>query len=157
MRRIGVSGHRTLTEPTRRSVARELAARLAEHDDVEGWTSLAEGADSIFAWAVLAAGGEIVFVRPSEDVEADFTGRALAHFRAARAVAVRTVPLDFPERSEDAYLAAGKRIVDEVDEMYLIWNEEPAVSKGGTGDIAAYCVRQGKPYRVIWPPGSARP
>lgn len=157
MRRIGISGHRTLTESTRRSVAGELAALLAARGEVEGWTSLAEGADSIFAWTVLAAGGDLVFVQPCHDIEGDLSRTALAHFQAARSVAVRTVELDFRERSEEAYLAAGRCIVDEVDEMLLVWDGRPAVGRGGTGDIAAYCDELDRPYRVVWPPGAARP
>jgi hypothetical protein len=158
MRKIGISGHRTLTESTRRAVAAEIAALLAARGEaVQGWTSLAEGADAIFAWAVLAAGGELVFVPPSEDVEADFAGTPLAQFRAARALAVRTEPTPYAERSEEAYLEAGTRIVDAVDEMFLVWDGAPAVGRGGTGDIHAYCVRTGRPVEWIWPPGSTRP
>jgi hypothetical protein len=157
MHKIGVSGHRMITEATRRSVAREVTGLLTARDEpVEGWTSLAEGADSVFAWAVLATGGQVVFVQPSDDVALDFEGSARIAFDAARSLVVRTVPLDHRTRSEAAYLEAGRRVVEEVDEMVLVWDGLPAVGTGGTGDIARYCTERGTPFTVVWPDGAAR-
>jgi len=36
---------------------------------------------------------------------------------------------------EDAYMAAGRRVVDLSDVMIAVWNAKPAKGKGGTADI----------------------
>lgn len=156
MTAIGITGHTNLTPFTRRAVAAELAGLLAGHEDLVGWSSLADGADQLFAWSVLAVGGELVFVQPCDDIETGFADDRVDRFRAARSVASRTVAMPYATGSQEAYLAAGLRIVDEVDEMVAVWDGLPAVGKGGTGDVAAYCARIGRRLTVIWPEGSAR-
>lgn len=61
MPRIGITGHRGLNEQTTQYVTAELTAALAQYpaDDLTGVSCLADGADSIFAAAVLARGGRL--------------------------------------------------------------------------------------------------
>src|SRR5260221_12639223 len=53
-------------------------------------------------------------------------------------------------RSEesDAYLAAGKLIVELCDVLVAVWDGEPAAGKGGTADVVAVALASGRP--VIW-------
>jgi hypothetical protein len=53
--------------------------------------------------------------------------------------------------SEDAYLAAGKHIVDRAGLLVALWNGKPAAGKGGTGDIVAYARSQGRPVVHVHP------
>jgi hypothetical protein len=57
--RVGCTGHQSLTPTTRRDVAAAIARVLAEQSEgtLVGFSSLAAGADQLFALAVLAAGG----------------------------------------------------------------------------------------------------
>ena len=162
MTRIGITGHASLTPFTRRVVAAELAALLAQRSEVVGFTSLCEGADQLFAYAVLAAGGEINFVQPCADVEDGIAPSSVQHFRALRDVCTATVAALDPggqphlTGSQEAYLAAGHAVVDAVDELVAVWDGLPAVGMGGTGDVVAYARSVGAPVTVIWPEGSAR-
>lgn len=157
MTTIGSTGHINITRETRVIVARELAGILAaQRAPIVGLTSLAPGADQAFAWAVAAAGGDLVFVRPCARIEDSIPEGNLTHFRAARDLAVDVVALPFEEPSEDAYLAAGEYIADNVDLLVAVYDGEPAGGKGGTGDIVERRNAAGLPVIVVWPPGSAR-
>ncbi|HEU5383748.1 MAG TPA: NUDIX hydrolase [Ktedonobacteraceae bacterium] len=48
--------------------------------------------------------------------------------------------------SEDAFLAAGKWIVDQSNLMILAWNGLPPQGRGGTGDMATYARLIGRPF-----------
>jgi hypothetical protein len=53
-------------------------------------------------------------------------------------------------------MAASKLMVDEADELYAVWDGQPARSYGGTADVVAYAREHGIPVRVIWPAGAQR-
>ncbi|MBA7569052.1 hypothetical protein ES708_10789 [subsurface metagenome] len=59
--------------------------------------------------------------------------------------------LHVPGTEEDAYLAAGKRVVDLADVMIAVWNGQPAKGKGGTADIVAYAAANGVPVVLVNP------
>ena len=104
--RIGCTGHRALSPGTRRSVAAAIADVLAAEvdDDVTGLTSLAEGADQIFAFAVLSAGGQVHAIIPSEGYEQGFSSSsARATYTALLDLAGTTTTLPFTAPDEDAY------------------------------------------------------
>lgn len=139
-----------------------IAVRVAIDDElarceapIEGWTSLAVGADQIFAEAVLAAGGTLVFVNPSEEIETTFAADRLEGFRALRAVA-REVPPRFREASEEAFWEAGKQIADTVDLLIAVWDGGQSGGLGGTADVVGHRKQSGRPWVRVWPPGSAR-
>ena len=102
-----------------------------------GITSLAIGADQLFARLVLEEGGTIHAVLPFEDIERSFSTDDIPAYRDLIAEATVEV-LNIPGSDEDAYLAAGYRIVDLSDIMFAVWNGKPAKGKGGTADIVAY-------------------
>ena len=157
MTTIGVTGHIRLTAATRVTVAAELTRQLAElHAPLVGFTSLAPGADQVFAWAVLAAGGEVVFVPPCEEIESTIPEANLAHFRAARSAAYEVVPPPHVNPSEQAFFDAGKYIADHVDLLFAVWDGGPSGGLGGTADIVEVRESSGRPWRRIWPPGSSR-
>lgn len=157
MTTVGITGHINITGETRVKAAREIAEILAAQPaPIVGLTSLAPGADQAFAWAVAAAGGDLVFVRPCARIEGSIPEGNLAHFRAARDLAVEVVELPFGEPSEDAYLAAGEYIADNVDLLVAVYDGQPSGGRGGTGDIVERRQAAGRPLVVVWPPGSAR-
>lgn len=159
MTRIGVTGHQNILGNTRRMVAAELASVILSctDDDLVGYTSLAEGADQLFAFAILAAGGQVHAVIPSASYEASFqstTGRNTYTALLSLASAQEQLPHQAP--TEDAYLAAGHEVVNCADVLLAVWDGAGAAGKGGTGDVVEYAETQGVEVRVIWPPGSRR-
>lgn len=157
MTRVGITGHRDLAGRTREAVAAALAAELAALRPVDGVTSLAEGADQIFADEVLAAGGTLTAVIPCTGYERSFvTDGGAAAYRGLRARACEVIELDFGEPSDEAYWAAGRRVVELADALLAVWDGSPSGGVGGTADVVAFARERAVPTTVIWPAGARR-
>jgi hypothetical protein len=154
---FGVTGHRLLPP--------DIAARAIEHWRAElptgagliGVSSLADGADQLFAEHVLAAGGTLEAILPC----AGYAGTLISDHSRARfaemvraAATVRTLP--FPEPSEQAFLAAGQALVDSCDHLFAVWDGLPARGMGGTADVVEYARAHGCPVTVLWIDGVRR-
>jgi hypothetical protein len=152
MTRVGITGHQRLEDPEGwpwvARVMRDELARIAP--PLIGVTSLAVGADQLLARLVLERGGMIHAVLPFADIERSFS---LEDVRAYRELVKRATVevLDTPGADEDAYLAAGRRVVDLSDIVLAVWNGMPAKGKGGTADVVAYAMRCGVPLLYIDP------
>ncbi|MGC5346554.1 hypothetical protein ACPXCE_25320 [Streptomyces sp. DT24] len=158
MNRIGVTGHRTIP---RAAYAHVLIGLRAAIGGVEGpldaLSSLAAGADQLFADIALSHGAELTAVIPSGDYESTFSGAAeLARYRGLKDRAAREVRLDFPHSTDEAYYAAGVYIADHCDRLFAVWDGRPARGLGGTGDIVTYARALGRPVTVIWHAGVER-
>jgi hypothetical protein len=158
MTRIGVTGHQRMPEVAE-AFAREGLARVlgGVRDGLVGVTSLAAGADQLFARAVLDAGGTLHVVIPAAGYAGSFEddlSRDEFERLVERAATVET--LDFDAPGEEAYMAAGRRIVDLSDLLIAIWDSRPARGLGGTADVVAYARERGIPTEILWPPGVER-
>jgi hypothetical protein len=157
MTRVGVTGHRDLSEPTSRLVAAAIAIQLERFPAIDGITSLAEGADQIFAEQVLKAGGALTAVVPSAHYGRSFaTTAGSAAYRRLRALAREVIELPFSAPSEDAFLAAGQRVVGLAEVLLAVWDGTPSRGVGGTADVVSLAGERGVPTIVVWPPGSRR-
>ncbi|WP_392754687.1 hypothetical protein [Streptomyces sp. LN590] len=158
MKRIGVTGHRSIPEEAHAHVMAGIRAVLCGFDgSLEALSSLAVGADQIFADLALACGAELTVVIPSGDYEACFAdGPELARYRSLKGRAAREVRLDFPHSTDEAYYAAGAYIADHCDRLLAVWDGRPARGFGGTGDIVTYARTLGRPVTVIWRDGVER-
>lgn len=159
MKRIGVTGHRVIPDELHAHVYAAVHAVFDAHrgGPLEALSSLAAGADSVFAGIALAAGAELTAVVPSGDYEDDFTEPgALARYRALRDRATREVRLPYPRATPEAYYAAGAYIADNCDRLLAVWDGRPARGLGGTGDIVRYARALGRPVTVIWREGVRR-
>jgi hypothetical protein len=157
MTRVGITGHRDLRDLTHGLVRAAVAAELAAYRPLHGISSLAEGADQIFAEQVLEARGALTAVIPAAGYAATFqtvSGRGM--YRQLRARAVEVIELPFPCPSEDAYWAAGRRVVCLSDVLLAVWDGAPSGGVGGTADVVAFAGERGVPTTVLWPPGSRR-
>lgn len=106
---------------------------------------------------VLTLGGNLCAVIPCHDYVSSFeTAEQRVHFESLLARARSIEQLDYPEPSEDAYHAAGHRVVDLSDKVVAVWDGRPANGKGGTADIVGYARSLGKRVIVIWPTGAVR-
>ncbi|MGH3113446.1 MAG: hypothetical protein ACRDOP_08265, partial [Gaiellaceae bacterium] len=114
MARVGVTGHQALPPRAALLVDRALRALLERLDDPDlvGVTCLADGADQLFARAVLDRGGALEVVVPAQryrDGLEPASARAAYDLLLARAGQVER--LTFAESTEQAHMAAGRRIV----------------------------------------------
>ncbi|MFF3394947.1 hypothetical protein ACFYW1_28920 [Streptomyces sp. NPDC002669] len=158
MKRIGVTGHRSIPQEARAHVLDGLrAAFRGLEGSLEAFSSLAVGADQLFADIALARGAELTVVIPSGDYESSFADAGeLARYRALKDRAVREVRLDYPHSTDEAYYAAGAYIADHCDRLLAVWDGRPARGLGGTGDIVTYARSLGRPVTVIWREGVER-
>jgi hypothetical protein len=154
---VGVTGHQNMPAVARDFAAariRELLGDLGA--GLVGVSSLAAGADQIFARIILELGGELHAVIPSADYEKTFDDDGARNFRTLLAQARQCDILPFPEPSESAFMAAGRAIVDKVDWLCAVWDGAPARGIGGTSDAVQYARSKAKPVKVIWPEGVTR-
>jgi hypothetical protein len=157
MTRVGITGHRDLSEPTCGLVAAAIAIQLERFPAIDGVSSLAEGADQIFAEQVLKAGGALTAVVPSAHYGRSFASTAgSAAYRRLRALAREVIELPFSAPSEEAYLAAGQRVIGLAEVLLAVWDGTPSQGVGGTADVVALAGERGLPTTVVWPPGSRR-
>ncbi|HEY0377997.1 MAG TPA: hypothetical protein VGC87_13845 [Pyrinomonadaceae bacterium] len=145
--RTGVTGHQRLHEPAgwewvEREVDRFLSSLSPPLICV---TSLAVGADQLFANAVLRRGGALEVILPFPEYETTFTEtRDRREYARLLSRASEVEVLERHGSDEDAYLASGKRMVDTSELILAVWDGRPAAGRGGTGDIVSYAVRQRK-------------
>ncbi|MFC9875842.1 winged helix-turn-helix transcriptional regulator [Nocardia salmonicida] len=154
--RIGVTGHTNITADTVPIVRAAIADLIAGTPNLVGISCLARGADSVFAEAVLDAGGHLEVVLPSRDYrEAKVKPDALAQFDTLieRATTVRV--MDFDTAGREAYEAANEVLVGEADRMIAVWDGEVG-ARAGTGTVVALARERGVPVDVVWPRGAER-
>ncbi|MER6256471.1 hypothetical protein ABT224_34500 [Streptomyces sp. NPDC001584] len=158
MKRIGVTGHRAIPDSVLGHVESGLRAVLGGHEGpLEAFSSLAEGADQLFAAIALEHGADLTVVIPSGDYEDAFEGaEALARYRGLKNRATQEVRMDFARSTDEAYYAAGTYIADSCDRLVAVWDGQPARGHGGTAEIVAYARALGKPVTVIWREGVTR-
>lgn len=157
MLRVAVSGHRGLPPETTALVEAAVGEALAVHaPDVVGLSCLADGADQIFARAVLRAGGRLEVVIPAEQYRANLPAEAWDAYDALMSRAARVHRLGFIESTSQAHMAASLFMLDHADELLAVWDGKPARGYGGTADVVAEARARGMPVRVVWPEGSER-
>ncbi|MGW0391998.1 hypothetical protein ACWDYJ_14135 [Streptomyces sp. NPDC003042] len=158
MKRIGVSGHRSIPTEVLGHVKQGLRSVLGAHQGpLEVLSSLADGADQLFADIALECGADLTVVIPSGDYEETFEDPdALAGYRRLKRRATQEVRMAFPRSTDEAYYAAGTYIADSCDRLVAVWDGLPARGHGGTGEIVAYARALGKPVTVIWREGVTR-
>lgn len=156
-RRIAISGHRGLPPATVSLVDTAIRSALAgSAAPVTGLSCLADGADQIFAWALLEAGGQLEAVVPAAQYRQGLPAAAHADYDRllGQAAAVHRMP--FTESDPKAHMAASEFMITRADELWAVWDGQPARSYGGTADVVAYARSRGLPVRVIWPQGAER-
>jgi hypothetical protein len=153
-----VTGHRSIPHEAYAHIRAGMRAVFRGIEgSMEALSSLAVGADQLFADTALACGAELTVVIPSADYEEGFTAPGeLALYQDLKGRATREVRLSFPHSTDEAYYAAGAYIADNCDRLLAVWDGLPARGLGGTGDIVRYARDLGKPVTVIWREGLRR-
>jgi hypothetical protein len=148
--KIGITGHQQLDDPMGWSWVRAEIDKVLDQSSgpITGVTSLAMGADQLFAHAVLHKGGSLEVIVPFPGYEKRFdVGHKRHEYLSLLAKASKKVVLDKESSDESAYYTAGKQVADVSDLLIAVWNGKPAEGLGGTGDIVEYSKRHGK--RII--------
>lgn len=149
---IGITGHQRLPDQGMWEwVGVELRRALEPYDakSITAVSSLAIGADELFARLVLEAGGRLHAVLPFEGYERTFDAAHIEDYRSLLAQAETVETLNVSGSDEDAYWAAGRRVVDLSDVLIAVWDGRPARGKGGTADVVGYAVAASKSVAYI--------
>ena len=153
---LGITGHQAIPSSVRdfvesaiRDVLRDAEAPLC------AVTSLAAGADQLFAAELVRIGGRLHVIVPSRNYERTFASEDdLESFRLLLKAAQTVTRLDYSQPSEEAFLAAGRSVVDNCEVLIAVWDGKPAKGLGGTADVVGYAQDMGKPVRILWPDGT---
>ncbi len=149
---IGVSGHQNLgDEATRDFVAQQFRELLLTYQQqiphLVLFSCLAIGSDQLFVRIALELGIPVEVVIPCAEYETIFRTEEDRYAYASLLQACQqTHLLPHQQCSEDAFLEAGKWIVEHSTLMILAWNGRPPQGRGGTGDMAMYARLRGRPF-----------
>ena len=158
MTTIAVTGHMDLTESTVPLVQEALRSLLRVYSagELTGITCLARGSDTLFAEAVVEAGGHLIAVLPSQDYQEAKVkpDHAPAFNRLAAIADVVIMPYDTANR--DAYEAANGELLKRADRLVAVWDGKPSTGKGGTADTVEQARDAGLPVDVVWPSEARR-
>jgi hypothetical protein len=155
--RIAISGHRSLPPATETLVAEALDEALSPiTDDITGLTCLADGADTLFARAVLAHGGQIEVIVPAEQYFAGLPEEHHPEYRKLLAQAAQVHRMAFSESTSEAHMVASQHMLTLADELWAVWDGQPARGYGGTADVVQAAHALNKPVRAMWPTDATR-
>ncbi|MCX4564396.1 hypothetical protein OHA02_50530 [Streptomyces phaeochromogenes] len=156
--RIGITGHRGLTDSVEDQIRTMLAARAEAFDvrDLVGISCIADGPDTWWAESVLDAGGKIEVVVPAEEYR---DGLPAWHHPVYDKLLQRASDIHrtgLRESTSEAHQAGSEILVGLSDELTAVWDGQPARGYGGTADVVSYAKRVGVPVTVLWPEGATR-
>jgi hypothetical protein len=145
--RVGITGHQELgSHDIVEWLRSKIAAEIIKQSVSLGITSLAVGADQLFATLLRQQGLPYVAIIPSKNYDKTFTEETnLRNYRQLLSHAAEITNLGFDDPSEMAFLAAGEEVVNRADVMFAIWDGEEVRGMGGTGDIVKYAKQENKP------------
>lgn len=154
---IGITGHRGLSPPTARLVTQALRDALSDYGaSVTGVTALADGADQLFARAVVDQGGLLEVIVPAAHYRDGLPAQSHAEYDDLLGHAIRVHRLDFTESTSQSHMAASELMISMISELFAVWDRQPARGHGGTADVVAHARDQERPVRIIWPAGATR-
>ena len=140
--KVGITGHQERSGIRWSWVAEAIRAELASRTvDAYALSSLAAGADQVFAEIALDLKIPLVAIVPFENYERFFEGTALTNYRRLVQRA-QIIELKWRGDPQQGFFEAGKYIVDACDLLLAVWDGEPAEGPGGTGDVVSYAQKQ---------------
>ncbi|MGA6155416.1 hypothetical protein ACPEIC_18925 [Stenotrophomonas sp. NPDC087984] len=160
MTTIAVTGHMDITDASVPLVRGELDKILAAYEpsSLVGVSCIAKGSDSLFADAVLAAGGRLAVVIPSEDYrQAKVRPEHAETFDRLVEAADEVLVMPHATANRHAYEAANAVLLERADRLVAVWNGQPPTGKGGgTADVVLQAREADIPVDVVWPDGASR-
>nr|WP_161560610.1 hypothetical protein [Streptomyces antimycoticus] len=160
MTTVAVTGHMDLTDESVPLVRGALDTLLVGHDPATlvGVSCIAKGSDSLFADAVLAVGGSLVVVIPSQDYrQAKVRPDHAETFDRLVEAADEVLAMPHETANRQAYEAANAVLLERADRLMAVWDGQPPSGKGGgTADVVSEARHAGVPVDVVWPDGASR-
>ncbi|MHB8595429.1 MAG: hypothetical protein ACYDER_01310 [Ktedonobacteraceae bacterium] len=138
--KVGITGHQNLGSAENITwLSKTLQSAIKQNSVDIGLTSLAIGADQLFAETLKDMDIRYVAIIPCDGYQQTFTNSSdLERYNSLLQNAFEVVQLPFVKPSEEAFYEAGKQIANNSDMIIAIWDGQPAKGLGGTGDIVKY-------------------
>jgi len=139
-------------------VDRAIRGEIAKYQahELVGVSCLADGADQIFARAILDHGGQLEVVIPASEYRDGLPEESHAAYDALLARARTRHRLDRRTSDADADMEASRFMLANADRLIAVWDGKPARGHGGTADVLALAQQHGTEVTVVWPSGANR-
>jgi hypothetical protein len=156
--RIAVSGHRGLSPDVAMSIDKAVRDELAPFagNRLVGLTCLADGADQIFARAVLDLGGQIEVFVPAAKYRDGLPAETQPAYDELLGRATTVHRLDHKDSTSESHMDASVAMLANADRLFAVWDGQPARAFGGTADVVEHARSRGVPVTVVWPEGAHR-
>jgi hypothetical protein len=156
---LGISGHLWVNESHELLDAIdqvfEKIQRVYAYDCLKVLSPLAEGADRIVARRALSLPDTMlvaILPFPMKEYLEDFSSaESVQEFRELLHRADYVVELAGRKDREEAYIALGRKLLDQSDILIAIWDGNPANGRGGTAEIVQAARGRGMPLAWITP------
>jgi hypothetical protein len=145
--KIGITGHQKIESQLIVWLKHTILTEIGKHNIEKGYTSLAIGADQLFANILIDNHIPVIAIIPSENYVETFNKEQLKAYLNLLTKVESKIELSFEEPTEDSFYKAGKLVVEHSDILFAVWNGLPAEGKGGTADIVEYAKSMNK--RII--------
>lgn len=157
MTRVAISGHRGLSPAVEAIVDHAIRTELAEFaGNLVGLSCLADGADQIFARAVVDLGGKLEVFVPAKRYRSALPETAHPGYDELLSQAAAVHRLPHLESTSESHMDASTAMLEGADVLFAVWDGLPARGFGGTADVVAHARSLGLPVKVIWPNGAKR-
>ena len=113
-----------------------------------GVSSLAIGADQLFAEVIFSLGGQLEVIIPYPEYDHSFDQTSLIGYKYFLSKS-KSTQLERVGTDEDCYLAAGELIVKSSEILVTIWDGLPAHGRGGTSDVVQFALNNRVPVYHI--------
>lgn len=156
--RIGITGHRGLSDEVSAAVRRLLEAAVREQtaEDLTAVSCIADGPDAWFAELVLAHGGRLEVVVPAAEYRESLPEAHWPLYDELMSRASEVHETGMTASDSAAHMAGSEIVVGLADQLFAVWDGKPARGFGGTADVVACAERSGVPVRIVWPEGASR-
>jgi hypothetical protein len=135
---IGITGHQERHGIDWNWVEATLEIEICKVSNVRAaMSSLAKGADQIFARVAISLGIPVIAVVPVSDYSRFFEGQARIEYDWLLS---KSLIQDLQWKGEDqlGFFSAGKFIVENSDVVFAVWDQQRSRGLGGTADIVDY-------------------
>lgn len=143
--KVGITGHQNLDDKVKAWVSHEFLELVRNGRITYGLTSLAKGADQLFAQQLHEHEIPYTAVIPcSNYLETFKTPLEKDNYNNLLAVSNAQEVLAYAEPTKEAFFAAGKRVVILSELIVAVWNGLPAKGLGGTADVVTFSLQFGR-------------
>lgn len=155
--RVAISGHRGLPPDTELLVDTEIRGRLSAYspDDLVGLSRLADGADQLFARAVVDAGGHLEAIVPAKKHRDALPANSRKTYDTLLGQAAEVHELDNVEANDQSQVEAGRTMLEKADRLFAVWDGEES-GADGVADVVALARELEVQVTVVWPEGARR-